>query len=308
MKKALVLGASGGMGYAIVNELSNRGIKVVAFARNKQKLDRLFKADPNVVIHPGNVFNHIELEQATRDVDVIFQAINIPYAEWKTNLIPLNEQVISAAKNVLAKIAVVDNIYAYGKSNGERITETTPKNPHTKKGKLRLDMERLYKNSDVPYLIVHFPDFYGPHAENAQLNYTIRQIIANKNAQFIGKQHIRREHIYTPDGAKAIVELALREDSYGQNWNIPAYDVISGEELIKMIRGITGYTKKVSTVTKNMLRFVGIFDKQMREFVEMQYLAEEPVILSGEKYEKHIGPVPKTAYKDGLKETIQSYI
>lgn len=307
MKKALVLGASGGMGYSIVNELSNRGIKVVAFARNKQKLKSLFKADSNVVINPGDVFNKTELEHAANDVDVIFQAINIPYADWKSKLIPLNEHVISTAKKVSAKVAVVDNIYAYGRSNGEKIHETTPKNPHTKKGKLRLAMERLYKNSDVPYIIAHFPDFYGPHAENAQLNYTIRQIIANKNTQFVGKQHIRREHIFTPDGAKAIVELALRNDSYGQSWNIPAYDVISGEELIKLIREITGYTKKVGTVTKNKLRFIGLFNKQMREFVEIQYLAEEPVILSGEKYEEHIGPVPRTPYRDGLKHTIDSY-
>ena len=36
MKKALVLGASGGMGYSIVKELSSRGIKVMAFARTKE--------------------------------------------------------------------------------------------------------------------------------------------------------------------------------------------------------------------------------------------------------------------------------
>ena len=35
MKKALVVGASGGMGYSIVKELSNRGI-VMAFARTRE--------------------------------------------------------------------------------------------------------------------------------------------------------------------------------------------------------------------------------------------------------------------------------
>ena len=45
MKKALVLGASGGMGYSLVKELSSRGIKVVAFARTKEKLERLFRDD-----------------------------------------------------------------------------------------------------------------------------------------------------------------------------------------------------------------------------------------------------------------------
>jgi short-subunit dehydrogenase len=42
MKKAVVLGASGGMGYALVNELTERGIETVAFARTKEKLQKLY--------------------------------------------------------------------------------------------------------------------------------------------------------------------------------------------------------------------------------------------------------------------------
>lgn len=307
MRKALVLGATGGMGYSIVNELSMRGIEVVAFARNREKLKRMFKDDPNVTIKAGDAFNQKHLETAADDIEVIFQAINIPYGDWESKLIDLNKNIITTANKFSAKIAVVDNIYSYGKSNGDKISETTPKKPHTKKGKLRLDMEYLYRNSRVPFLIAHFPDFYGPFAENAQLNYMLRQIAVNKKARFIGNQDVLREHIYTLDGAKAIVDLAAKEDSYGQCWNVPAYDVISGQEIIKLIHEVTGYNKKVGTVTKNMLRFIGMFDKQMREFVEMQYLNEESVVLDGQKFEKHVGPVPKTPYKEGLINTIKVY-
>jgi len=41
MKRALVLGASGGMGYSIVNELISRGVEVTAFARSEKKLKHL---------------------------------------------------------------------------------------------------------------------------------------------------------------------------------------------------------------------------------------------------------------------------
>jgi hypothetical protein len=43
----------------------------------------------------------------------------------------------------------------------------------------------------------------------------------------------------------------------------------------------------------------------MREVVEMFYLNEEPVVLNGEKYEKLIGPVPRTSYPEGLRKTIE---
>jgi len=74
--------------------------------------------------------------------------------------------------------------------------------------------------------------------------------------------------------------------------------------MIQYIWELTGYTKRVITVKRRMIQFIGLFDKQMKEFVEMLYLTEEPVILSGEKYEKCIGDLPKTSYYDGLKETI----
>lgn len=128
----------------------------------------------------------------------------------------------------------------------------------------------------------------------------------NKRAQYVGEKHLAREHIYTPDGAKALVTLAMNHHAYGQHWNIPATATITGEELIAIIRNLTNYDKKITPVTKNMLRFVGLFDRQMREFVELQYLYEDPVVLSGEKYEREIGPLPKTSYIDGMKQTIES--
>ena len=53
-----------------------------------------------------------------------------------------------------------------------------------------------------------------------------------------------------------------------------------------------------------MIRFLGVFSPFMKEYKEMFYLNEEPVVLSGEKYEREIGPVPKTPYKEGLEKTI----
>ena len=81
MKKALVLGASGGMGYSLVKELSSKGIKVVAFARTKEKLERLFHDDANVMIFADDVFNKRDLAEEAKGVDIIFHGANIPYRQ-----------------------------------------------------------------------------------------------------------------------------------------------------------------------------------------------------------------------------------
>ncbi|WP_029326605.1 SDR family NAD(P)-dependent oxidoreductase [Bacillus sp. m3-13] len=54
MKKAMVIGASGGMGYALVMELVSRGVEVVAFARGKERLEELFGREENVTILAGD--------------------------------------------------------------------------------------------------------------------------------------------------------------------------------------------------------------------------------------------------------------
>ncbi|MGE7114603.1 SDR family NAD(P)-dependent oxidoreductase [Lysinibacillus sp. NPDC047702] len=304
MKTALVIGASGGMGYALVNELVKRQIKVKAFARRKEKLVTLFRHSKNVEIIAGDIFNEQDISQASKGVDVIFHAISFPYQDWEKLHIPCLEMVLKIAENQGARIALVDNIYAYGKQAHIGVTEEAVKRPHTKKGKIRLAMESKLKESHVPSLIVHFPDLYGPNAENTILYETLKNVVQGKKANFVGNMQVEREFLYTVDGAKAMVELALRDDTYNQNWNVPATHAISGGQLVEILRQLTGYKKGIRTVSKGMIQLIGIFSPSMKEVVEMFYLTEEPVILSGQKYEKEIGPLPRTSYKAGLEETI----
>ena len=191
MKSALVLGASGGMGYSIVKELSSRGISVTAFARTKGKLEKLFGEDPNVTILAGDLFQIEDLQKAAQDVEVIFQSANIPYSEWEEKLPLLMANIVEVAKQQSAKLAIVDNIYAYGRSKGEKVKETFVKNPHTKKGKIRLQIETMIKDSGVPAVIAHFPDFYGPNAENTILHYTLQNIVKDKKAMFVGIKELQ---------------------------------------------------------------------------------------------------------------------
>ncbi|MFJ7735316.1 SDR family NAD(P)-dependent oxidoreductase [Lysinibacillus sp. NPDC097287] len=305
MKKVLVVGASGGMGYALVCELASRDIQVIAFSRGKEKLVSLFQQQKNVTIFAGDVLNKQEMLEAAQGVDVIFHAVSFPYQEWDHKHLECINIMIEVAEMQQAKIALVDNIYAYGRQTTRTVTELAHKNPHTKKGKIRLVMENKLKGSGVPSLIVHMPDLYGPNAENTILFGTLKNVVQHKKANFVGDMQVAREFLYTFDGAKAMVELALRPDTYNQNWNVPAVHPITGEELMTIVRKITGYQKSIRNVSKGMIRFIGIFSPFMKEMVEMMYLTEEPVLLSGEKYEKEIGALPDTSFSEGLHQTLE---
>lgn len=305
MKKAMVIGASGGMGYALVMELVSRGVEVVAFARGKERLGKLFENEEKVTILAGDAGEKKQISLAADGVDVIFHALNLPYEDWKMKLLPVTKNIIEAAEENGAKLAVVDNIYAYGKSGGSLLKEDIEKIPHTKKGKLRKEMGVMVQQANIPALICHFPDFYGPNATNTYIHFTLEQLLKKKKGGYVGPKDIEREFIFTKDGARVMVELALKDDAYGHSWNIPAVSTITGRDFEQVVRKQLGKDKQLYYINKPMFALYALVaGKGMREALEMQYINAEPTILSGEKVTRFLGEWNSTPYEKGIEETI----
>ncbi|GGE32900.1 epimerase [Pullulanibacillus camelliae] len=310
MKTAIVLGATGGTGRAIVSELLDRGVNVMAFGRSEAKLKGLLAEhhfNQRLSYRLGDIFDAQSIIDAAKPAEVIFQCANVSYTEMADRLLPLGKSIMKAADYLGKKIVIVDGIYVYGHQVGKG-DETHPKHPHTKKGKLRLAFEALIfsdKWQRAQPLIVRLPDYYGATSQNSYLQPTLEGIAANRPTIFIGNLKTPREYVYLPDAAKMIVNIAEKEDAYRENWNIPGAGVISGKEIIQLAREITGNRKMVIPLNKTAIHLIGWFDAFMREVVEIMYLTKEGFILNGDKYEKRIGPIPKTPFKEGLEATLR---
>lgn len=313
LNKAVVLGATGGTGTAIVQELIRKGIPTVAFGRSAEKLDRLLESlgrPAHLTSYTGDVFRVQDVVNAAQGADVMFQCASVPYHEMYTRQLPLAESVMEAAGIAATSIVFIDGIYPYGRATTPRVREDHPKQPHTKKGKVKLELERLIFDSRwgaTKRLIVRLPDYYGPSANMASyLGMTMEGIAAGRPAMFIGNMKVAREYIYLPDAAHMIVELAGREEAYGQDWNLPGAGVISGQELVRIAQAASGAAKLVLPLRRASLRLIGMFNPVIREIVEMLYLTEEPVVLDGSKYERLIGPITATPFKHGIATTIKT--
>jgi nucleoside-diphosphate-sugar epimerase len=305
MKKALVLGATGGMGYALVEELVSRGIETIAFARSSEKLS-LYKQDwgPLATTKVCDVLSEQHLSEAVKHVDLVFHSINIPYERWNPGLFQILEAILTQCSKHKKPLIYVDNIYSYGRQSSP-VSENTSRHPHTKKGNIRLQLQNHIQTSKVPYIIAYFPDFYGPKAESTILQYTFKQMLKKQSVGFVGATTLQREFIYTKDGAKAIVELALRDDSYNQDWNISGAGTISGEEIAKIASDFLDKPLKLKPIGRRMIAALGLFNPSMREVTEMMYLNETPVMLDATKYETLIGPLSKTPYHVGVVESLK---
>ncbi|MHC0036276.1 SDR family NAD(P)-dependent oxidoreductase [Pseudoneobacillus sp. C159] len=304
MKKALVLGATGGMGFSLVEELVSRNIETIAFARSKNKLEQYSREWGTLAsIYVGDVLDQAQLADAMSKVDLVIHSINIPYQNWDPTLMQILTNVLVECGKQNKPFVYVDNIYAYG-AQKHKVQENTEKIPNTKKGKLRLQLQEKIESSGVPYLIAHFPDFYGPKAESTILHYTFGQMQKKNSAGYIGRPDLKKEFIYIKDAAKALVELALREDAYGEEWTIPGAGTITGNEIAKIASEHLGKKIKLKPIHRWMINLIGLFNPFMREFSEMMYLNETPVHLDGTKYETRIGTLPRTPYQTGIKNTL----
>ncbi|WP_179281090.1 NAD-dependent epimerase/dehydratase family protein [Paenibacillus sp. XY044] len=313
MNKAMVVGATGGTGAAITEELVKRGIPTIAFGRSRQKLEQFAARLGNpehLELAVGDAMRPEDIIAHAGGADVMFHCANVPYHQMHSKLIPLGKSVMEAAERLAVKVVAIDGIYPYGRRQSDPVTEEHPKQPHTKKGKVRLEFEQMlfdkrWKKAKV--MIVRLPDYYGPTANEASyLGSTLEAIAAGKMAFFIGNMHVPREYVFLPDAAAMITEAAGHDTAYGQNWNIPGGGLISGREIVRVARTASGSSKPVIPLKKIGLSLLGMGVPVMKEIVEMLYLTEEPLTLSGAKYEKWIGPVIATPFQEGITATVKA--
>ncbi|PJZ69291.1 epimerase [Leptospira perolatii] len=308
--RALVLGGTGGSGQAITLELLSRGIHTTILGRSQQKMENLVEEwgrPRGLELAVGDVFSPESLVPIFQNADFIFQTANVGYVEMEEKLLPLGESVMQAAEQTGKQVVFVDGVYVYGKNPGYSVTEDYPFSPHTKKGKLKEAFANLVFSNrwkKAKPLIVRLPDYYGPTSQAAYLDPTFEALANGKPALFFGPLKPKREYVYLPDAAKMIVEISLRPEFYGQNWNIPG-GTISGKEILQIAESVLNKSRILIPIGKRSLQFLGLFDRFLKEVVEMTYLMEDPLLLSGSKYEQKIGPIPKTSFAQGIRNTLE---
>ena len=110
----------------------------------------------------GDAFDADILTVAARGCDVIVNALNPPYQNWKRDLPRLTNAVIATAKATGGTVMIPGNVYNYGADMPSVLSEDTPHRPTTRKGQLRDEMEETYAiaaDEGVQTIILRGGDF-----------------------------------------------------------------------------------------------------------------------------------------------------
>jgi nucleoside-diphosphate-sugar epimerase len=187
--------------------------------------------------------------------------------------------------------------------------EDSPINPPSKKGKVRAQLIQMIDTAmakGLKVIIARSADFYGPGARNGILNVLVTDNFAKgKSANWqsdAGKIH---SLTYTPDAARATAILGNTETAYNQVWHLPtSSEKFTGKQLIEMAAGIANRKPSFMLLSPFMLSLLGLFSRQLKELVEMQYQNSQDYFFNSDKFNKAFQFTP-TSYEEGIRKTLE---
>jgi nucleoside-diphosphate-sugar epimerase len=222
------------------------------------------------------------------------------------------KNVISACKQHESKLVFFDNIYMYDANYLNGMSEETPINPISEKGKIRAELVEMIfdeiKKGELTALIARSADFYGPGIQKTSVlaETVFKPLSHGKRAIWLGSVNFKHSYTYTPDAGKATALLGNTNEAYNEVWHLPtAHNPLTGKEWIEAIAKEFGVKQKYMAVPKYLVRIMGLFQPVMKEMVEMMYQYDRDYVFDSSKFEKVFDFSP-TSYIDGIKETIQT--
>ncbi len=287
-----LFGAGGAVGHALSDELNRRGVPYREVGRSKAVQADLFSGEG--------------VREAAQSVDTIFYLAGAPYTEFFKHPIMVRNALDAARAEGVKRFVHVSPVYSYGPARSAGVSETQPHDPQTRKGRFRLEQEQAvfeHHGEAMRTIVVHLPDFYGPHADLSYANVFMRDALSGKTATWIGPLDAQREFIFTGDIAQPLLALAADDAAYGRCWNLGGTS-IRARDFIDSVYSVLGTKPKYRAMPKAMLQIIGLFVPMLREVAEMYYLFSDGFVLDDSALQARIGPLAKTPIRDGIEQTL----
>jgi nucleoside-diphosphate-sugar epimerase len=304
----LVLGVTGGIGHWTAVKLIEHGQPVRVLVRDAEKFRKSWPDARTVDVVVGDVQVPEDVARAAKDTTAIFHCVNVPYSEWAAKAFPMLTNTISAAQKSGARVVLPGNVYVFGHAHAEFVREKHPTEPHTRKGRLRLQMEQrlgeLHRTQGLAFTIVRMPDFYGPFVVNRLYSDIFRGAIQGRSMPWYGNLDIPFEFLFVPDGGDAMVRAGLDGGSNGETYHVPGAGVITPREFLNLVAQTAASKSRPRAVPGWLVALAGIGNPEARELREMLYLRRERFILDGTKFHEKFGTVPATPYSTGVRTTL----
>jgi nucleoside-diphosphate-sugar epimerase len=298
-----ILGAGGGAGTEITRELSNYTKEIRVVSRNPKKVnetDQLMKAD---------LTDPQQLDEAVKGSEIVYVTIAFPYSikAWRELWPKFMKNLIDTCSKYKTKIVFVDNVYMYDPKYLSSMTEETPMNPTSEKGKVRAEVAKMLMNAveknKVEAIIARAPDFYGPGVTGSMLYQTAYlKLLKDKIPQWLGNLDVIHSFIYSKDIGKSVSLLGNTRDAYNQVWHLPTTDKkLTNRQWIELMMQAMNKQKKIQTMPEWLINISGIFVPILKELQDVGYQFKQDYYFDSSKFNKRFNFTPISP-EQGIKE------
>lgn len=312
-RNALVLGATGGIGGEAARRLKARGWTVRTLHRDAARVAAGNRGPSGFTWLHGDVMRPEDVVAAAGGVSLIVHAVNPPgYRHWGERVLPMLDSTLAAARATGARILLPGTVYNYGPDAFPHVDETSPQHPVTRKGAIRVEMERRLREAagsgQAKVLIVRAGDFFGPKAANNWFSQGLvkpgRPVTAITAP---GQRGIGHQWAYLPDVAETMVQLVEREEALEafSTFHMNGHWDDDGTRMIAAIRRAVGPPDlKVRAFPWGLLGLASPFVPLFRELKEMRYLWETPVRMNNARLLAVLGTEPHTPLDEAVRTTL----
>jgi nucleoside-diphosphate-sugar epimerase len=302
--RILVLGAAGRLGFAAAHAFRDAGWTVVSLVRRGAGS----RAAEGSEIVEANALDRDAVRSAARSADVVLHALNPPYTEWPKYALPLAYAAIEAAETAGATLLFPGNVYNYGRGMPEVLDATTPMQPTSRKGRLRVEIEQRMREASergVQTVILRAGDFYGG-GRGSWFDLVLTRDLGRRRITYPGPLDVVHPWAYVPDVAATLVWLAEARTTLPgfAAFGFPGH-AVTGAEMGGAIAASLRERFQVRRMEWWLVKTFGRLSALGRELAEIEYLWRTPHRLAGEALTEAIGEVPHTPFAEAVAASLR---
>jgi nucleoside-diphosphate-sugar epimerase len=131
----------------------------------------------------------------------------------------------------------------------------------------------------------------------------IKPALEGKAVNLLGRSDQPHTFTYVVDFGKLLATLGTNDSALGDIWFAPSNPPLTQAEFAELIEAELGRPVRTMLGGPLMMRFLGLFSRELRETVEMMYQWRHPYVVNTGKAQMAFGMQP-TPIRQAIRETL----
>jgi nucleoside-diphosphate-sugar epimerase len=290
-RKAAVLGATGPTGIHLTSRLRGRVPAIRVASRSSRNLEKSFPGTDLERV-PVDVLEGGGAGRAIEGCDLVFDCIGLPSALMDRHP-RVAENLAAAVSRTGARCVQISSYWAYLPVVRLPLDESHPREGGPPWVRYRRAAEDALQREGA--VIVNLPDLYGPDVHTSVLQNALRDAVRGNAMNWIGAADVPREHAFVPDAMTAVVDLAHREEAYGERFLFAGAGPLTGREVAEIASKHLDRAVNLRAAAPWLL---------LRSFLPMVPHYAKPISFDAGKLRTLLGEVATTPYERGIPQTL----